>query len=105
MAKYKLTTGLATVNENPDFATDQEAWEYLRQILPDRYATLYRETEIEVSHNDEEQYVPKWNAKYGPRPLGCGRDSTVPKEIGVKPVYKVWIPVLEGITNHSYKVS
>lgn len=105
MARYKLSTGLCTVKEEPNFDTDREAWEYLRQILPGKYATLYREYDIEVAHNDEENYVQKWNAKYGPRPLGYGRDSTIPKEVGVNPTYNVWIPILEGITDHSYKVN
>lgn len=104
MAKYKLSTGLRTVREEPEFETDQQAWEYLRQIIPNAYATLYRQMEFEVPHNNEDEYVPTWNAKYGPRPLGYGPDSTIPKEIGVKDKSKVWIPVLEGITSHEYNI-
>jgi hypothetical protein len=33
-----------------------------------------------------------------------GMDSTIPKEIGVKAKAQIWIPVLEGITSHEYKV-
>jgi hypothetical protein len=105
MAKYKLSTGLRTVTEEPEFETDAEAWEYLRTKIPDTYATLYRQTEVQVPHNNEEEYVPTWNAKYGPKPLGYGSDSTIPKKIGVSPTYKVWIPILEGITSHEYKIN
>lgn len=104
MAKYKLSTGLRTVIEQPEFETDREAWEYLRLIIEDAYATLYKEVEVEVVHNNEDVYVPTWNAKYGPRPLGYGSDSTIPKEIGKNDMYKIWIPVLAGITSHEYNV-
>jgi hypothetical protein len=104
MAKYKLSTGLRTVKETPEFESDREAWEYLREIIPNAYATLYKELEFEVSYNNEEVYVPTWNAKYGPRPLGNGPDSTVSKQIGVKEINTVWIPVLTGITSHEYNI-
>jgi hypothetical protein len=104
MAKYKLSTGLRTVIEQPEFETDREAWEYLRLIIEGAYATLYKEVEIEVPHNNEEVYVPTWNAKYGPRPIGNGCASTIPKEIGIKDKHTVWIPVLAGITSHEYNV-
>jgi len=105
MAKYKLSTGLATVRENPEFETDKEAWEYLRLILPNKYATLYKEIEVEIAHNNEVEYVPIWNSKYGPKPLGYGMDSTIPKQIGVSAKAKVWIPIIEGITDHEYKIN
>jgi hypothetical protein len=103
MARYKLSTGLWTVKEEPEFSNNRDAWEYLRAMLPNKYATLYKEIEVEVPHNNEEEYVPLWNSKYGPRPLGYGSDSTIPKEIGVPAKSTVWLPVLEGVTNHEYK--
>lgn len=105
MPKYKLSTGLRTVKEEPHFDTDREAWEYLRQIIPNAYATLFKQIEVKVPHNNEEVYVPTWNAKYGPRPIGYGCDSTIPKEIGVPDTSTVWIPILEGITSHEYKIN
>lgn len=104
MAKYKLSTGLSTVKEQPEFDTDQKAWDYLRVVLPGRYATLYREVIVDVINNNEYEYVPSWNSKYGPAPIGSGVDSAVLKVIGVPSKDAVWIPVLEGITDHPYNV-
>ena len=104
MAKYKLSTGLRTVIEQPEFDTDKEAWEYLRLIIEDAYATMYKEIEVDVVNNNEDVYVPTWNAKYGPKPLGYGPDSTIPKQIGVTQKHKVWVPILNGITSHEYNV-
>lgn len=104
MSRYRLSTGLWTVNETPECDSDKEAWERLRVQLPGKYATLYKETEVAVVHNNEESYVQKWNAKYGPRPIGYGSDSTKLKEVGVHGIDTVWIPVLEGITDDEYNV-
>jgi hypothetical protein len=105
MPRYKLSTGLWNVTETPEFSTDKEAWEYLRAMLPNKYATLYKEHVVEVPHNNEDEYVPLWNSKYGPRPIGYGiKDSTKLKEIGMPATGTVWIPVLEGVTSHAYNV-
>lgn len=105
MSRYKLSNILVEVNEKPEFETDREAWEYLRIIIPNRYATLYKEIELEVPNNNEEEYVPMWNAKYGPKPIGYGSEDTKLKEIGVPSICKIWIPVLKGITNHEYNIN
>ena len=104
-ARYKLSTGLWTVKETPFFENDKEAWNTLRLLLPNKYAALYKEVEVEVPHNNEENYVECWNSKYGPPPKGQGSPSTEPKQIGVKTKSKVWIPVLEGVTQDEYKVT
>ena len=104
MAKYKLSTGLATLREQPDFDTDREAWEYLRAVLPGKYACLYKEVTFPVALNNEEEYVPIYNKKYAPKPIGYGPDWAQTLEVG-KPVMRTeWIPVLEGITDHEYNV-
>ena len=104
MAKYKLSTGLVTVTEKPEFDTDREAWEYLRAVLPVRYACLYKEVTFPVALNNEEEYVPIYNKKYAPKPIGYGPDWAETLEVG-KPVMRTaWIPVLEGITDHEYKI-
>jgi len=104
MPKYKLSTGFSEVLDHSEFNNDEEVWEYLRKILPGKYATLYRSTEIEVPYNDEEKYVPMFNSKYGPKPIGMGPENAILKEIG-KPTKKtIWIPVLEGITDYQYSV-
>lgn len=102
MARYKLSTGLHEVIERPELDTDKEAWEYLRVKLPNKYATLYKEVEFVVPHNNEESYVPTWNAKYVSNQFML--DSSKLKEIGVPAKDKVWIPILEGITSDEYKI-
>lgn len=104
MARYRLSTGLVEVNEKPECETDKEAWEHLRVVIPHKYATLYKEVEFKVPHNNEENYVPTYNAKYGPPPIGYGGEHATLKEIGVPAIDKVWIPVLEGITDDEYNV-
>lgn len=104
MARYKLSTGLWTVNETPECSSDKEAWERLRIQLPGKYAVLYKEEEIKIPNNNEDSYVPKWNSKYGPPPIGYGSERTKLKEIGSPSIERVWMPVLEGITDDEYNV-
>lgn len=90
--KYKLCTGLSEVKEQPSFATDKQAWEYLRKKYPtSKYATLYRQEVVDVPIVNRSQYVKKYNAKYTLQKIGKYN----------KQVY--WIPVLDGITSHSYR--
>lgn len=102
MARYKLSTGLWEANEKPNCETDKEAWDILRFHLPNKYAVLYKETKFSVPHNNEEHYVPTWNSKYGPKPIGYGSPNTELKEIGKPAIFNVWIPVLEGLTDDEY---
>jgi hypothetical protein len=104
MAIYRLSTGLSTVIEEPEFKTDKQAWEYLRKKLPSRYATLYRKECVQVIINNEDKYVPTYNSKYGPRPIGYGMDNATLLEIGKTVEHNVWIPVLVGITDDKYSV-
>ena len=105
MSKYKLSTGLWTVNETPEFDTDMEAWEYLRKQLPGKYATLYKRTELSVPINNEQEYISKHNAKYGPPPIGYGGQSAVLLEVGMPYIITEWVPVLVGITDDEYNIS
>jgi len=45
------------------------------------------------------------NKKYGPRPYGYGPDNAKLLKVGELSKSTVWIPVLEGITTHPYKVN
>ena len=87
-----LSTGMAEVRENPEFKTRQEAWEYLRKILPNRYATLYQEMEVAVLLNNKKQMVKEHNDKYKLQKLPLRKP------------YKqtAWVPVMYGNTNHPY---
>lgn len=91
-SKYKLSTGLATIIEQPFFKTDQEAWEYLRKgFSTPRYATLYKEVLVNVPIVNRKVYVKKHNAKYKNQKI---------KKVNM---YSYWIPVLCGITSHKYR--
>jgi hypothetical protein len=94
MHKYKLDTGLWAVKEHPEFATDQEAWEYLRVKLPSKFATLYRWTAIPVPINHRQRYLNSYNAKYTHK---LNADSTHEER-------HLWMPVLSGITDDPYLV-
>lgn len=89
--KYKLSTGLWEVKKQPMFSNDKDAWEYLRKLLPNKYARLYRQEAVNVPIVNRAQYVKKYNAKYTTQKIG--------KEN--KQIY--WLPVLDGITSHCYR--
>jgi hypothetical protein len=104
MAKYRLSTGLSKVREEPEFDTDKEAWDYLRAFMPGKFACLYKEVDFSVALNNETKYVDTYNKKYAPSPIGHGPSWAETLEVG-KPVMRtVWIPVLEGVTDHEYNV-
>lgn len=91
--RYKLSTGLSEIDERPEFDSDEKAWEYLRKIykIP-RYARLYREEIVEnLPIVNRTQYVKKHNKKYTTQQIG--KENTV----------TYWLPVLDGITSHSYR--
>ena len=105
MAKYKLFTGLW---ETPleEFNSDKEAWNGLRKMLPNKYACLYKIISIKVPINNEAEYVEKYNAKYGPKPIGYGPKGAKLMHVGEKYMEStVKIPILEGITSDEYNPS
>ena len=63
-----------------------------------------KETEIEVSVNNEASYVQEYNSKYGPRPYGYGPDDAKLMKVGEKNIHTIFVPVLEGITDDKYNV-
>lgn len=93
LSKYRLSSGLWTVKEEPEFETDQEAWEALRVMLPGKFATLYKKIEFEVPINNREEYIRIHNAKYTTQLIEKNTES-----------YNDWIPVLVGITDDPFNV-
>jgi len=92
LSKYKLSTGLATLIENPEFETDKEAWEAMRVQLPGKYATLYKRINVPVMINNREEYLDKHNSKYTLQIIDPDTPST----------YEMWVPVIVGITDDPY---
>ena len=113
MPRYKLSNALRS-GRIKEFKTDKSAWNTLRKDMLFKeedgtvsgcYIWLWKEIEVEVPINNEEEYVKMHNAKYGPRPYGYGPDNAELLKVGQLNKSTVWIPVLEGITTHPYKVN
>ncbi len=90
-ARYRLATGMTEVRRTPKFSNHKQAWESMRKKMLGRYATLYRETLIEVPIVNRTQYIKAYNKKY------------TMQKIGKNNIESVWIPVLQGNTKHSYR--
>ena len=103
MARYYISTGLWQTDIF-EFPNDRVAWEELRKILPHKFGTLLRETEVVVPVNNEESYIEKYNSKYGPRPYGYGPDDAKLMKVGEKNIHIIFVPILEGITDDKYNV-
>lgn len=105
MARYKLSNALWNT-EPEEHDTDEAAWNSLRKIFKSsRFTWMWKEVEMEVPINNEENYVKLYNEKYGPRPIGYGPDNAKLLKVGGKNTEPVWIPVLAGITTDEYKVN
>jgi hypothetical protein len=113
MARYKLSNALRHCDPQ-EFKSDKAAWNSLRKhflfkeddgTVSGCYIWMWKEIEIDVPINNEEEYVKMHNAKYGPRPYGYGPDNAKLLKVGELSKSTVWIPVLEAITTHPYKVN
>ena len=113
MARYKLSNALRYCDPK-EFRTDKAAWNNLRKqfIFKQKdgsvsgcFIRLWKEIEVEVPINNEEEYVKEHNSIYGPRPYGYGQDDAELLKVGEPNIHTVWIPVLEGITTHPYDVT
>lgn len=105
MARYKLANALWST-EPEEHDTDEAAWNSLRKIFnSSRFTWMWKEVEVEVPINNEENYVKLYNEKYGPKPIGYGPDDARLMKVGEKNIETVWIPVLAGITTDEYKVN
>ena len=93
--KYKLSSGLWEIREQPEFETDQEAWEYLRLKLKGKWATLYRWTISQVPVNNADERIPQFNDKYKLQQI----QDDMFKDYGT------WEPVLFGATDDVYNVN
>lgn len=109
MALYKIEN-LFRKTEEKEFKTDKSAWNTLRKKMISEdgngfFMTMYKEIEVEVPVNNEEEYVEEHNSFYGPRPYGYGPEWAKLMVVGEPNMTKIWIPVLEGITSHPYNVT
>lgn len=103
MPKYKISNALYSCVPQ-EFASDEEAWNTLRLKFHPSFQWLWKEVEMEVPINNEENYVKEYNAKYGPKPIGFGPTNAELMEVGKSNIEKVWVPVLRGITTDPYNV-
>jgi hypothetical protein len=69
------------------------------------YIWLWKEIEVEYPINNEEVYVEMHNKTYGPPPIGYGPANAPLLEVGKPNIQAHWIPILEGLTTHPYKVT
>lgn len=92
MAKYRISTGLCASREEPEFSNDKDAWNYLRLLLPNKFATLYKEEDFYVPILDREEYIKAYNNKY--------TDKINLDDHNIK---TMWIPVLYGLTSSEMK--
>lgn len=113
MARYKMANALRHCDPE-EFKTDKAAWNKLRKYFLFKeadgsvtgcYIWLWKEIEIEIPINNEEVYVEMHNKTYGPHPIGYGPDNAPLLEVGKPNIQTHWIPILEGVTTHPYKVT
>lgn len=95
MSTYKMSSGLVTVIENPEFETDAEAWDYLRKKVPGRWVTLYRKTEIKVPVINAKESIPRYNRKYTLQTIHSDTHD----------VHYSWVPVLFGSSDDPYDLN
>lgn len=111
-ALYKISNALRYC-EPAEFESDEAAWEGLRGIfnhtnedgtVSGRFMWLWKEKEVEVTINNEEEFIREYNEAYGPCPYGYGPDNAELMKAGEVHKTKVWIPILQGLTNHPYNI-
>lgn len=93
--KYKLDTGLR-YTKSFEFSSDEEAWETLRQSIPNAFAALYKEFEVKVPINNCKAYIEAFNKKYTLHQIDENSSFRIDT---------YWMPVLKGITSHSYSLN
>lgn len=87
MELYKLDTGI-WYTTSASFSSDKEAWEELRKILPNKFATLYKQITIKLPIINEVDYTKNYIAKYG-------KSDKIDK-------HSYWVAILRGITDSEY---
>ena len=91
--RYRISTGLWDTDIK-SFSSDKAAWEALRKILPNKFATLYRYDKIPIL--DRDTYVKEYTSKYGTHADGKFTPSPVHE---TRPV-----PIYIGLTSSRWKV-
>ena len=104
--KYKLANALTSVNEQPYFSSEKDAWNYLRKAYSNsRYITLFRQEEIKIRINNQIKYVESYNSKYGPPPIGHGGEDSKLLDANEPFITSTnWVPVLDGVTGDEYNI-
>lgn len=96
MKRYKLDTGLHATYPT-EFSSPEEAWNVMRILLKNKFATLYVYTDCEVPIIDKEDYLKKYYSKYGSYSNG----EFIPTE--KKPnLLGTWVPLFMGMTDTPY---
>lgn len=110
MARYKLENTLRST-EPQEFDSDREAWNTLRKTWKKKdgsiasvFIWLWKEIQIVIPVNNEENYVKEYNSFYGPRPIGYGDKGAKLMKVGEPNVDTLWVPVLRGLTSDEYNV-
>lgn len=110
MARYKLQNALRGTDPK-EFESDKQAWNTLRKTwknddgsIAGVFIWLWKEIQIVIPVNNEENYVEEYNSFYGPRPVGYGSADAQLMKVGEPSVETLWVPVLKGITSDPYKV-
>lgn len=100
--EYKIDTGLwyyqcetKKDREKFMFNTDEEAWNKLRLVIPNKFATLFRKEYVSVLINNHKNVIEHNNRKY--------KEQQMPSDCMYKDDW-YWKPVLYGITDDEYKI-
>lgn len=96
MDKYFMTSGLWTT-EIYEFSSDEEAWNELRQILPNKFVTLKKCCKIPCALVNPKNYIEHFNEKYAKSPIGCGIEDPIDADAS-EIIVEEYIPVYKGLS-------
>lgn len=97
MAKYYMTTGLWTTDEE-EFSSDAEAWNTLRLRIPGKFAYLKKQVEYSCKIVNPNEFVKRWNAKYAIKPIGYGVNEPLDENATEYMIHDE-VTVLYGLTD------
>lgn len=100
--EYYLTSGLVETHVQ-EFDNDIEAWNSLRLLMPNKFATLMKKVEQRVKIVNTKHYIDTYYAKYNVLPHGLNfSDIENINEDSFETTTHEFVPVLEGITSDEY---
>lgn len=100
MDKYFMTSGLWDTDIY-EFSSDEEAWNELRQCLPNKFVTLKKCCKIPCALVNPKNYIEHFNSLYAKRPIGFGVEDPIDdnvKEI----VIEEYIAIYKGLSSDSF---